>query len=335
MDKKGNTINKKYPPRVEHRLIDNQYVSYPFSTLTKDSVIPFDCYIKRYNDFVIIIEAGTLMSAELLHKLDNNQEIYILKKDSEKMKQFQMDHGIITLSDTKSDMVQTSEKKLSALYATVSNAMQTIFDKGNEKFSLDPLRLFLIELADDVNLDAELFPILLKIIPTEYTTHNHSTNVAFFAMILAKALDLSKEEIVDLGLTGLLHDIGKLRIDNQLLLKPSRLQEDEYETIKHHSEYGYSILKDNGVENQKILSGIHFHHERLDGSGYPKGLHEKLIPKYAKIIGICDAFDALTTKRTFRNYYTSYEALVVMKQEMATQFDNTYINTFIRLLREN
>ena len=273
------------------------------------------------------------MSAELLHKLDKNQEIYILKKDSDKMNQYKIDHKIIFLSDTKPDIAQISEKKLSALYTTVSNAMQTIFDKGNEKISFDALRLSLTELTDDVNLNAEMFPILLKLFPHEYTTHHHSTNVAFLAMILAKSLDLSQEEIVDVGLTGLLHDIGKVRIDNQLLLKPSRLQEDEYETVKHHSQYGYSILKDNGVENQKILNGVHFHHERLDGSGYPKGLHEKLIPKYAKIIGICDAFDALTTKRTFRNYYTSYEALLVMKQEMATQFDHSYINIFIQLLR--
>lgn len=331
MNQQANNIEKKYPPRIEQRIIDNQYISYPFHTLVKDSIIPFDCYIKRYNDFVIIIEAGTLMSTELLHKLDKNQEIYILKKDSEKMDQFQIDHGIILLSE--SDAAQTSEKKLTLLYTAVSNAMQAIFDKGNEKFSLDPLRLPLNELANVINLNSDLFPILLKIIPNEYTTHHHSTNVAFFAMILAKALDLSQEDIVDVGLTGLLHDIGKLRIDHQLLLKPSRLEEDEYETIKHHSDYGYSILKDNGVENQKILNGVHFHHERLDGSGYPKGLHERLIPKYAKIIGICDAFDALTTKRTFRNHYTSYEALLVMKQEMASQFDTFYINTLVKLLR--
>lgn len=326
-------MHKKYPPRIEQRFIDTQYTSYPFYTLVKDSIIPFDCYIKRYNDFVIIIEAGTLMSAELLHKLGKNQEIYILKKDSETVSQYHINHKIINLSDTETDITLILEQKLSTLYATVSNAMQTIFDKGNEKFSLDPLHLSLTKLTDVINLNGDLFPILLKIIPNEYTTHNHSVNVAFFAMILAKALDLSQEEIVDIGLTGLLHDIGKLRIDNQLLLKPSRLEEDEYETIKHHSQYGYSILKDNGVENPKILNGVHFHHERLDGSGYPKGLHKRLIPKYAKIIGICDAFDALTTKRTFRNHYTSYEALLVMKQEMAAQFDTLYINTLVKLLR--
>lgn len=333
MDKKGNNIDKKYPPRIEKRVINTEYVSYALNMLVKETIVPFDCYIKRYGDYVIIIEAGAHISEELLRKLQNNKEIYILKIDSEKMSQYQLDHKIIDLSDNRIDALETCEEQLSLMYTETSNLMQTIFDKGNEKFPLDPLRLSLSELVQDLNLDAIMLPMLLKIFPQEYTTHNHSTNVAFIAIILAKALDLSQEEIVDVGLTGLLHDIGKLRIDKQLLLKPSHLEEDEYETIKHHSEYGYMILKDNGVENQKILNGVHFHHERLDGSGYPKGLRDRLIPKYAKIIGICDAFDALTTKRTFRNYYTSYEALVVMKQEMAMQFDNSYINILINLLR--
>lgn len=326
-------MNKKYPPRIEKRVMSREYLSYPLYILQKESIVPFDCYIKRYDDYVIIIEAGSYISEDFLEKLKNNKEIYILRNDSEKMNQYQTDHNIVNLSDTTFNVSETSEKRLSTLYTDISKAMQTIFDKGDEKFSLDALRLPLIELVDDVNLNADLFPRLFKIIPMEYTTHNHSTNVAFFAMILTKALDLSYEDIIDVGLTGLLHDIGKIRIDNQLLLKPSRLKEDEYETIKHHSEYGYSILKDNGVENQKILNGVHLHHERLDGSGYPKGLRDKMIPKYAKIIGICDAFDALTTKRTFRNHYTSYEALLVMKQEMATQFDTLYINTLVKLLR--
>jgi len=141
-----------------------------------------------------------------------------------------------------------------------------------------------------------------------------------------------KSELIDLAYAGLMHDIGKIRIDQMLLLKPSSLDDHEYELVQNHSGYGVEILQNNGIENQKILDAIRHHHEKLDGKGYPNQLRGKRIPKFARIIGMCDVFDALTTRRTYRMSYTSYEALILMKQEMADQFDPYYSETFIRLL---
>lgn len=341
----------KYPPRIAKRVINHKYTAHTLDILVKETVLPFDCYIKRYSDYVIVIQAGTFITEELLQKMHHNKEIYFLKEDSEKIRQYETDQECIDLSQenalstnqaikaalnlpqTMFNHFGTLEDRLSMLYATTSDLMQMIFDDANEKLPMDALYACVTQLAQCINPETNALPMLLKIIPDEYTTHHHSTNVAFFSVILANAIHLSQEEIIDVGLSGLLHDIGKIRIDTYILLKPSRLYEDEYETVKHHSDYGYEILTDNGIINQNILNGVHFHHERLDGSGYPKGLRGKLIPKYAQIVGVCDAFDALTTKRTFRDSYTSYEALLAMKQEMASQFDNIYINTFIKLLR--
>lgn len=236
------------------------------------------------------------------------------------------------LSETLFHSFATFEERLTIVYSVTSNLMQLIFDSMNEKLPLAALQACITQLVECTNLETTSMPLFLKIIPDEYTTHHHSTNVAFLAVILAHSINLSYEEKIDIGYTGLLHDIGKIRIDAQLLLKPSRLSNKEYEAVKRHSDYGYMILQDNGIVNQKILNGVRFHHERLDGSGYPKGLRSKLIPKYAQIIGMCDAFDALTAKRTFRNHYTSYEALLTMKQEMASQFNKDYTTPFIQLL---
>lgn len=130
----------------------------------------------------------------------------------------------------------------------------------------------------------------------------------------------------------MLHDIGKIRIDQSLLLKPTYLETEEVELIQQHSNYGLEILQNNGIVNPRILDAVHYHHEKLDGQGYPARLRGKMIPKFARIIGMCDVFDALTTQRTFRSNYTSYEALIVIKQQMADQFDENYTDTFIRLL---
>ncbi|MDQ1297578.1 MAG: hypothetical protein QG558_116 [Campylobacterota bacterium] len=329
------STHKKYPPRIDKRVINHQYLPCSLDILIKETILPFDCYIKRYGDYVVIIQAGTYISGELLEKMSNNKEIYLLKEDSEKIGQYKTELNVIDLSDSRFNVLETCEERLSVMYTTMSNAMKAIFDNRDEKLPLEALYTYLDQLAKCVDLETNILSLLLKNIPDEYTTHHHSTNVAFFAVILAKAIHLSQEEIIDVGFTGLVHDIGKIRIDSNLLLKPSRLDDDEYEIVKHHADDGYAILADNGIINQKILNGVRFHHERLDGSGYPKGLRRKLIPKYAQIVGVCDVFDALTTKRTFRKNYTSYEALLVMKQEMASQFDDLYVNTFIKLLSRN
>lgn len=282
-----------------------------------------------------------------MHK---NKEVYFLNEDSEKIRHYQIEHQTIDLSQKNTlsaneaikaaldlpermvDLAGTLQERLDVVYTATSNLMQTIFDAADEKLPLDALYTCVDQFAKCIHLQTNALPILFKIIPDDYTTHHHSTNVAFLAVILADAIHLSQEEITDVGFAGLLHDIGKIRIDSNILLKPSALKDEEYETVKNHSMYGHTILTDNGISNQKILNGVRFHHERLDGSGYPKGLRLKLIPKYAQIVGICDTFDALTTKRTFRNNYTSYEALLVMKQDMAAQLDKNHITTLIKLM---
>ncbi|MDP1784139.1 MAG: HD domain-containing protein [Sulfuricurvum sp.] len=338
--------------RIVQRDITNKYIPYKLDILVKETILSFDCYIKRHGDYVIIIEAGTYISKALLEKIDGNKAVYVVKTDSEKVNKYRIDHEIIDLpgektlsekevvkaaldlSETLCNVIGTFKERLSLVYTTTSNLMQTI-DNVDEKLPLDALHACVIQLVKCVNLEMNMIPMLFNIIPDEYTTHYHSTNVAFFAVILANSIHLSEEEIIDIGFAGLLHDIGKIRIAPTILLKPTRLDEEEYKSIKYHPEFGYEILKDNGITNQRILNGVRFHHERLDGSGYPKGLRGKLIPKYARVLGMCDAFDALTTKRTFRNNYSSYEALLVMKQEMVFQFDKDYINTFIQLLRQH
>lgn len=341
----------KYPPRIENRVINHKYTSHTLDFLKKETIVPFDCYIKRYGDYVVIIQAGTYISEELLTKMHNNKEIYILREDYEKINHYLTEHEYIDLSEehtmsSTNDAIRAAldlsermsnlfgihEEQLSILYTTTSNLMQKIFDDADEMLPLDALYACVNQLAKWITPETNSLPVLLKIIPDEYTTHHHSADVAFLAVILANAIHLSQEEIIDVGFAGLLHDIGKLRIDLNILLKPSKLKIDEYETVKNHSDFGCTILTDNGITNKKILNAVRFHHEKLDGSGYPQGLRGKLIPKYAKIVGMCDTFDALTTKRTFRNNYTSYEALLVMKQDMALELDKDYINKFIGLM---
>lgn len=340
-------------PKVVHRVINHKYIPIKPTNLIEGTTIPFDCYIKRFEDYVIIIEAGTFLSKDLLDKIDKNGVVYILKHDSETLKEYcsahKNSHEIVLLGLHTEEIITSvlgmSQKlsqadgvdgKIEIVYSMTSTLLQAIFDKMDTKLPLNAIQESALQLVEQIcieDINVESIHILLHMMPAEYTTHNHSTNVAFLAVILGKALGLSKEALIEIAFAGLMHDIGKIRIDKEMLLKPSSLDDDEYELVKGHSDDGYSILQDNGITNKKILSGVRYHHEKLDGSGYPQGLRGKMIPLFARILGICDVFDALTTKRTFRTNYTSFEALLLMKKEMSTHLDENYIDTLIRLLK--
>lgn len=331
--------------KVVRIVINHQYTLIGPDILQKDEVVPFDMYIKRYNDLVILIEAGTLLDESLMDKLSHHLEIYILKRDFPKLKSYSSLNPIIRM-DVKTDLLEAAlalkeksslisdiDEKLFFVYSTVSEVMESIFLSGSEKLPIEVLSVCVDEIISVLRCEANVLPIILKMMPDDYSIQSHSTNVAYFSAILGIMLKMKNQELADLTFAALLHDIGKLRIETAILDKPSSLEEDEFESVKHHSQMGCEILEENGIGNQTILSGILHHHERLDGSGYPDQLRGKLIPKTSRIIGVCDVFDALTTNRTFRKNYTSFEALMLMKQQMHKQFDEKLIDLFIQLHR--
>lgn len=335
--------------KIAKIIIDHKYNPINIDILIKGKIIPFDIYIKRYNDFVIIIEAGTIFDESLASILMKHEALYIAHHDSDKLNDYISHHNSITLlknsekvEDPISEALKISEKnghigvlkrKLFYVYSTTAELIRYLFEKGDENLHRDALYACVREIVDVLNTETNVMPNILNFIPETYTTHNHSTNVAFFVAIIGHKLKMNSEELFDLTYAGLLHDIGKIRIDSVILDKPSTLKEDEFETVKQHSLAGYEILIKNGIINQTILQGVKHHHERLDGSGYPNQLKGKLIPKSARIIGMCDTFDALTTNRTFRKSYTSFEALLLIKRDMHTQFDEKLVDILIKMLR--
>lgn len=332
--------------KVVRLIINDQYLPLKTDKFVKGEIVPFDVFVKRYNDFVIIIEAGTLLNESLYNKLLQQERIYIVNHDVKKLKSYFSHSTVISLDEEKPDPLSAAlrikekssaiseiEKRLFFVYSTVSELMGSIYESGNEQLPLDALSGCVNEIVNVLSVKTHVLPIILKMLPDTYSTHNHSTNVAYFATILGIMLKMDNEELIDLSFSALLHDIGKLRIDESILEKASSLDDDEFESVKHHSQMGCEILEQNGIENQTILKGIRHHHERLDGSGYPDGLRGKLIPQNARIIGVCDVFDALTTNRTFRENYSSFEALLLMKREMHMQLDEKLVDMFIQLHR--
>ncbi len=225
----------------------------------------------------------------------------------------------------------TMEEKFSFVYTTTAAYMRYVFESKNELFENDAIDACVESIAAITSTYLNIFPTIIKFISPKYTTHEHSTNVAFFAAIVANKLRFRDEKSIALIYAALVHDIGKLRIKSEILEKPSSLEEYEFENVKQHSTMGCEILRKNGITSQSVLHGVQFHHERMDGSGYPDQIKGRKIPMIARIIGMCDVFDALTTQRTFRKNYSSFQAMLLMKKEMQDQLDPQLIEIFILL----
>ncbi len=163
-------------------------------------------------------------------------------------------------------------------------------------------------------------------------THGHSHRVGEYACWVAEELGYSQEELQVLRHGGILHDIGKIAVREEVLNKPGRLTAEEYDHIKIHPSVGYNILKQIG-ELEPILPIVLSHHERIDGQGYPHSLPGGEIPKNARITAIADTFDALTSNRPYRDGMPMEKAIAVLESVKGTQLDAEFVDIFIQKVR--
>ena len=175
--------------------------------------------------------------------------------------------------------------------------------------------------------DAVAIDVNMIKISDEYT-FKHSVDVAAISMMIGREYGMAKEEIHHLGITGLLHDVGKAKIPNEILNKPGKLTDEEFETIKNHSLYGYEILKEKNNFSALILDGVLHHHEKMNGLGYPDKLLGKDISLFSRILSVADIFDALVTKRPYKGPISGREAMEMILA-LGSELDNTVIQSFI------
>ena len=163
-------------------------------------------------------------------------------------------------------------------------------------------------------------------------THGHSARVSQLSLLLGRHIGLNKSELKDLEIACLFHDVGKIKIPDSVLLKPGRLNPSEYFEMQRHVEYGACIL-DKAPSLRKYIPAVRHHHEWHNGKGYPDALTGDDIPVFASIIGIADAFDAMTTDRPYRKAMSKDEALRELLRSSGTQFRTDMVTAFVGLMR--
>ena len=172
---------------------------------------------------------------------------------------------------------------------------------------------------------------IMKIAAHDYYTHTHSINVSIYALSLAKFLGLKDKDLEDMGMAAMIHDLGKSKVNAAIINKNGKLTDAEFTEMKNHPQFGYEIALNMGITDKRILSGIRDHHEKLDGGGYPNGFKDKQISLFARIIAVSDVFDALTTKRSYKDAMSSFQAISIMKKQMDTHLDMRLVNALIQM----
>jgi putative nucleotidyltransferase with HDIG domain len=193
-----------------------------------------------------------------------------------------------------------------------------------------------IKAKDDIKtLSVEVMEALAHTIDAkdEYT-RGHSIRVAKYSKMIAERMGLAPEQCEDIYYMGLLHDIGKIGVPNEIINKPTKLTDEEYGVIKTHPATGYDILAE--IKSRPDLAtGARWHHERYDGKGYPDHMTGEEIPLEARIIAVADSYDAMTSNRSYRNYLPQDVVREEIEKNIGTQFDENAATCMLQIMDED
>ena len=202
--------------------------------------------------------------------------------------------------------------------------------KGVQQSDVDAIGDTTEELIDSLSSHKDILINIADIKMYDDYTYHHSLSVAIMAIAIGIELGLSHDMLSDIGLAGLLHDIGKVAVPIEIITKPGRLTSDEFNTVKMHPVHAANHLKERHLVNDNVYNGIVGHHEKLDGSGYPNHLKGDEIHPYARILAVADVYDALTSNRPYRIPNPPYEAIEFIMGGMGSHFDEKVVQAFLR-----
>ncbi|WP_219835990.1 HD-GYP domain-containing protein [Paenibacillus sp. R14(2021)] len=236
-------------------------------------------------------------------------------------------------ADLKVPDLISEETRHRALVEIRSN-FRSLMDKPKRKTGVTypyigkSFRQIMSMVIDDLTDQKDAMVMLMNMGIVDDYLFSHSLNVSVYTTVLGIANGYSRDELMTLGLGAVLHDIGKTQISSNILKKSDSLTREEYEEMKRHAERGYYLLKDE--PNIPLLAAhcAYQHHERLDGSGYPRGIKGDEIHEYAKWIGLVDSYDAMTTTRIYRNPMLPHEAVESLYTGTGTQYEQRMLQLF-------
>ena len=186
--------------------------------------------------------------------------------------------------------------------------------------------------AEDVFLGSQVRALTVRLADKDTYTERHTRRVALRAVQVGEELGLSAGRLRTLAIGALVHDMGKLSVADAILKKPGPLDDEEYAVVREHAERGYRLLGELGGFSDAVRSLVRDHHERLDGTGYPRGLRGEELTLDTRILAVCDVYDALISKRVYRPAWSPEQALQLLREKEAAGFDQRCVEALARVI---
>lgn len=227
-----------------------------------------------------------------------------------------------------SDAFHTFQMQYAMAMEELKKVFTDIADYGKE-IEPDALLDCVAGLFRSRNTITELFDMLNNTRTINDSIYAHSVNVALIARMIGRWLKMEPHDLKILTLAGLLHDIGKVKVPEEILNKSGSLTDEEFALIKNHPRYGYDILKYQSID-PRIKKAALMHHERCDGSGYPSHLTEDNIDAFAMIIAIADVYDAMTAARSYRAPLCAFQVIGNFEKDGYQKYNTRYLLTFLK-----
>ncbi len=312
---------------------EKRYKAIDKRLITEGQKIEFSLYETNEEHTVmsLFLQSETVIDGNNKVKLREIEHLYIDEEEYDSYQRYAQNH-LQTIA-TSSEIAFT--EKASIVYTKASEVMDELFTNpdalGNIEKSQDIVDGFVNLILQEESTIASI----MQIAAHDYYTHTHSINVSVYTLSLAKFIGLEDKDLEDIGMSSMLHDLGKSKVDWEIINKNGKLTDDEFMQMKKHPAAGYEIALKMGITDKRILSGIRSHHEKLDGNGYPDGLKGNQISLFARIIAVCDVFDALTTKRTYKDAMSSFTAIKIMKEQMGEHLDKRIIEGLVKMVGGN
>lgn len=202
--------------------------------------------------------------------------------------------------------------------------------KSLKKLSIDECIYVANDIMEDIISLPSVIMETMQLSSKDGYTFTHCVNVCASSVIIGIGFGMNKEDLKALAQGALLHDIGKMAVDPNILNKTSKLTDEEYKEMKNHVKYGLNMLKGNMEISARAKAGLYQHHENEDGTGYPQGLKGDQIHLFGKIIHVADVYDALTAKRCYKDALNPADALEYLMAHSGTQFDREVVQVFLR-----
>lgn len=282
------------------------------------------------NQNKVLVAAGVIVTESIIKNLKEKVlvgDIVVYTMEEEDANKAGEDRKLDNAGETNRKTVEDIDRDFSEFTFNAESIFDNMYSAGI--YGLNEVRNFAQKIQSELEAASAVIKNIVLYGSGTDSIYRHSVNVAALSSLLAEWIGLSEKDIKLLTYSAILHDIGKIKINPDVLNKPRALTREEFEKVKKHPIIGYDLVKEIAYLGKSVSYGVLMHHERVDGSGYPLGITGEKIHEFAKIIAIADVFDAINSNRAYKKKRSPFEALELIQKESLGKLDYGFSKIFL------